>query len=256
MKRTQFISFELTPECNFAKLHLGKCPSGDADRFGSQDTSKRLNDDTVIECVKYAYEQGFQGLVTWHAYNEPLTAWQRTRDLMLRLKQEVPQVRFGLWTNGSYIGVRVQPEELSIFSAIWISNYLKRDWSYLKEFCPILTVLDGELDGRKGPGSVSTCRCVRPFNELVINAYGNAQLCCADWKCETGLGNVHVEGYAEIVRRFKLLRDKVSQHPMPDDVPTMCTRCTIRSYHLDCLVPEPYVAAQQYLAGLRDEHTD
>ena len=249
MNRTQFISFELTEHCNLAKQHAGKCPSGDADRFGCSNTSRRLDDDVVVECVKYAYNQGFQGLVTWHAYNEPLMAWRRTKSLMERLKQEVPSVKFGLWTNGTYIGVRVQPEELAIFSAIWISNYLQRDWSYIRQYCPQLTVISGDLDGRKSAGDESSCRCVRPFNELVINAYGQAQLCCADWKCETGLGNVYQDGYPEIVRRFLALRDKVSTQPMPDDAPPICRKCTIRCYDLDCLVPQPYLEALLHLAG-------
>lgn len=236
---TQFLCFELGRKCNMDKQHEGKCPSIDADRYGDMDVSRLIDDDTIVEFAKYAYDSGFTGEVAWHYYNEPLVQWRRMKALMERIKAEVPQARFCLWTNGTLIGRMVQPEELSVFEDVWVSNYAGVDWQeILGKHVKRVHVLDGRLDGRRDPLSRDNMTgCMRPYNEFILDNYGNCHLCCADWKGTTNLGNVFVNGFDGVAGRFFEMRRQVRKNPMPGDVPELCKRCTIREVRPGCLVP-------------------
>jgi len=262
----QFIGFELVRACNRATEHTA-CPSGDSDRYGGLDQSHKLDDATVLTAVKFAHDNGFTGHIVWHYYNEPLLAWSRTKALMLRIRQDTPAAKFTLWSNGDLIrrpwpeldsdpgaALRksngVDPEDLSLFDTCWISNYAKINWRFLT--CHILTVhiLDGNLDNRKLYMPANRRRCLRPFNELIIDHYGNAHLCCADWQGSTNLGNVYTNGYPSVVAAYVKVRDRVAKNPMPDGVPQLCLTCPIRSSQLGVLVPEMVADQQRYIDGL------
>jgi len=239
---TQFLCFEVGSKCNLDEQHKGRCPSADVDRYGNMDVANTLDDDTIVECVKYAYANGFTGEIGWHYYNEPLLQWGRIRSLIGRIRLDVPQSRFILWTNGTQIGTSVDPAELHVFEDVWVSNYFNQDWKRIFADVPVkLHVLDGKLDGRKTLLAIPTgSPCMRPFNEIVVDNHGNMHLCCADWKGDAGIGNVLTDGLEACLEKFFQTRADAAASPMRSCVPEICKRCTIRESSPGRLVPDVY----------------
>jgi hypothetical protein len=264
----QFIGFEIARACNRANEHCGACPSADHDRYGSLDTSTPLDDDTILDCIQYAYNNGFCGHIVWHYYNEPLLSWKRLKPLILRIREAIPQSLFTLWTNGDMIrrpweepqtdamaiartSSGIDPVELSLFHTCWVSNYAKIDWSFLNPYFTRLITLSGSLDGRKQSTiTFRRFRCLRPFNELILDCYGNAHLCCADWKGTTELGNVFKDGYKKLVAAYAAMRDLVARQPMPKNCPDICKTCKIKESLIGQLVPELIPQQQAYIRAL------
>ena len=79
--------------------------------------------------------------------SSPLLQWERIRSLIGRIKFDVPQSRFIMWTNGTQIGTTVDPAELRVFEDVWVSNYFNQDWKRIFADVPVkLHILDGKLD--------------------------------------------------------------------------------------------------------------
>lgn len=235
LRYTQYLIHEIGPQCNLARSHC-KCPSGDRDRYGQLDTSTPLSDDVIVENISKAYQMQFAGQCGFHYYNEPLVYWKRLKGLLPKIKASTPQAEFILWTNGTLIDAVVSPSELSAFSSIWISNYIGADWFWIKEHVKDVHVVSGQLDDRKTTGRENLERCLRPYNELIIDAYGNAHLCCADWKGECDLGNVHKDGFECVVAKFAGVRKLVSESPLPQSAPAICKTCNVKQGNVGTLV--------------------
>ena len=240
----QLLSIEANRECNLARDHA-KCPSADADRYGDLDTSRPLADDDIMAAIREAMAMGFAGEIAWHYYNEPLLAWDRLRPLMTRIQAEQPAARFCLWTNGTQIGRAVPPEQLAVFSSIWISDYqpsepgaLAPGWSFLRQYVPNVHVLPGRLDDRKTLAT-NDCHggCYRPMAELIIDHYGNGHLCCADYRGQVPLGNVHDVGLRGVAAKFLRLRQHIARPTLTADAPEICRRCKIRANQLPRFLP-------------------
>jgi hypothetical protein len=268
----QFFGFELGRTCNRAQEHCGKCPSIDHDRYGQLPTSRTVDDDTILQSLHYAYDDGFAGHVVWHYYNEPLLSWPRMRPLMQRIAIEIPGVKFTLWTNGDLIlrpwpetnlqssgaklrkSAGIDPRDLILFDTCWVSNYDGIYWDFLAMYVPHVNVLDGALDTRKLATPPSRSRCLRPFNELIIDHYGNGHLCCADWRGTAGVGSIFDQGLPAVVARYMQLRDLVALSPMPSNAPSICAGCTIRCAGLGVLVPSVVPSQHAYVRALADSH--
>ncbi len=236
MKYTQFLTFEICKDCNLAAEHK-RCPSADPRRWESTEGSIRLTDEAILGCAVDAYRNhGFRGNIAWHYYNEPMLQWDRIRPLITAIMGHAPQARFTLWTNGTLL-TRETPG-LDLLDQIWVSNYQQRDWSWLRDRVPRVVILDGRLDGRLGKLSTpSETPCLRPFNELVIDHYGNGRLCCMDWRGQAKLGNVFGDGFGIVVKNYRELRAMVATQPWSPAVPDVCRYCIGRQSHIADLVP-------------------
>lgn len=245
---TQFLTFEIGRVCNLAQAHKGACPSADVNRYGRLNTSRQLHDGSIVDCAVAAYDMGFKGQIAFHYYNEPMLSWDRIKALVPRIKEKVPDAQFCLWTNGTILPDRIS--DLSIFSSIWVSNYAGRDWkTILAPTGAEIHIQDGKLDGRKESLSrANDRRCLRPYNELVIDAYGNGHLCCADWRGEIHLGNVITEGFSAVADQYLLLRNQVAKDPLPKDAPAFCRLCPLRMDDIFPIVAEVAAAAKLHLA--------
>jgi hypothetical protein len=246
---TQFISFEIGRVCNLAEAHRGCCPSADFNRYGRLDTSSSLSDDVIVDCIRSAYDMGFHGQIAFHYYNEPMLSWGRLKSLIARIQQEVADARFCLWTNGTILPDDIS--ELSVFSSIWVSNYAGRDWkAILKATGSDIQVMDGRLDARKTIRQrVDNGPCVRPFNELVVDHYGNGHLCCADWRGEIHLGNVQSDGFESVVDQYLTLREQISMPTLPEDAPVLCRVCALKMRDIFELVPAVAEDAKKLLGS-------
>jgi len=237
VKYTQFLCFEVGRECNLAGYHQD-CPSGTLDRYGSLDVSTAITDKQVVDSAVEAYAAlGFAGNVAWHYYNEPMLQWDRLQALMAAIREKVTSARFTLWTNGTLL--HKGTAGLDLLDQIWVTNYRGRDWNWLHERVPRVVVFAPYLDERRRPLEKDKLDfCLRPYNELIVDNYGNGHLCCADWRGACVLGNIRdADGFAGVVERFQAARNQASQQPMPDDAPNVCRRCRIRQRHIADLVP-------------------
>lgn len=123
-------------------------------------------------------------------------------------------------------------------------------------------MLDGRLDRRKEQRrEADESGCLRPFNEMVIDTYGNAHLCCADWRGDCHIGNVRRDGFAAVARRFVAVRDLVNSYPLQAAAPAICKYCTIKQPAIGELVPEVAAETRRHLiersrlACLQDEYS-
>lgn len=250
MQYTQFLIFEIGCQCNLAKAHSTLCPIALPDRYGKLNTSRPLTEDMIIECAKTAYlELGFCGLVGWHYYNEPMLEWERIKILMARIKKGLPLAQFVLWTSGTIMPEDVS--ELRIFSQIHLTNYQGRDWRFLQRELPDVEIdvfgphMDDRAVRRKVVGND---RCLRPFNEMIIDYYGNGHLCCMDFRGECVLGNVWSEGFQVVAKNFITFQELLCQQPMATIAPEVCRTCaTGRLRNVGSLIGPIAEAAAEYV---------
>lgn len=229
LRMLQLLQFELGEKCNLATVH-DACPNLDLERFAALDTTRELDDETIINSAVQAYKElGFSGLVGWAYYNEPLLQIDRMFYLMERIKQEAPQARFILWTNGTLI-----PEDCERFKAfeqIVVSAYRQTSRQGAERLAAksisASIINEPELDDRltRSYPSDPTAACLRPFVELVIDAYGNSHICCYDWRGEGTLGNVFSESFSDLAERWKAMLPSVAGSKMTGDAPDVCRRC-------------------------------
>lgn len=208
------------------------CPTSDPKRWRFLDVRRKLDDETAIQLGVEAYKElGFQGLIGFHFYNEPLIAKERMLRVIHRIKEQVPQAAFVLWSNGNLI--QAPAEELDIFNKIFITNYKNRDFSFLHKISPQFIEVPENFDERREiTPAFSLKRCYRIFNELTIDAYGNVHVCCIDWEGHVSPGNVFTAPFKQLAGRFQQLQERVGIEPMAQNSPAICLTCTLRHDHL------------------------
>jgi hypothetical protein len=228
----QMLEFELGSKCNLGHVHH-KCPNLHPERYGRLDTTRELDDDTIVGCAVRAYQDlGFNGLIGWIYYNEPLLQADRMFGLMARIKDQVPQARFILWTNGMLIPEEC--EQYRQFEQIVISGYneqSKRGVDRLAakrinaRYCE-----DAQLDDRLVQLEPADRQqpCLRPFVEFILDNHGNHHLCCYDWQGQGSLGNVFTTDFAELARVWREQLPAIVGKKMTDQAPKVCQHCSHR----------------------------
>lgn len=228
LRMLQMLEFELGTKCNLGQLH-GDCPNTREDRYGDLDVSQELDDATIVNAAVEAYtKQGFTGFVGWIYYNEPLCQAERMFRLMNEIKSKAPAARFILWTNGTLI-----PEECGHFlgfEQIVVSDYgeeSKRGVERLKAKDVGCKVIQEDFDRRlhQIEPADKTAPCLRPFVELIFDAYGNSHLCCYDWQGKATLGNVIQQPFADIAGRWRQQLPSIAGHAMNGEAPRFCVDC-------------------------------
>ena len=225
MKCLSLICFELGKACNLGQLHP-KCPNLNLERFAKLDTSKELDDETIIECAIKAYKNyNFQGFIAWHYYNEPCLQKERMHSLMKKIKENVPESRFLLWTNGT----KIKEVDLHDFDYIIISSYFGNDdeiQEALNKYQKIGYIwhnptFDDRLESRNVEANL--CPCIQILESFTLDAYGNHHPCCYDWQGELSVGNVFKAGFDELVARSKKLTESLLH--MTNDTHDKCLKC-------------------------------
>ena len=226
MKFTQFAIFELHPACNLGRVHTA-CPNRSPERWKHLDTSRALDDDTIVGLACELYERhGFRGLVGFHYYNEPMLQCARMLGIIGRIRDRVASSRFVLWTNGTVAPERL--EDLQVFEQVHVTDYTADGH---KPVIRSANMHAGMLDKRLSPGQSSSglSPCLRPFTEFIVDYHGNVHLCCYDWKGEACQGNVFSERLADIVTRWQQTRTAIAWHTMQRGAPVACITCPLRT---------------------------
>lgn len=252
---TQMLEFELGHKCNLGTIHT-ECPNLHPERYGTLDVSRELDDETIVKCAVQSYrELGFEGLIGWIYYNEPLLEAERMFRLMAWIKQEVPKARFILWTNGTLI-----PEEcehFQDFEQIVVSNYGAASQRGIERLMakkvPCREIKEAKLDNRLvqlEPVDKSQ-PCLRPFVELIVDNYGNTHLCCYDWQGKGTVGNVLTEDFADIARRWREQLPSIAGHEMAACAPEVCRGCGHRWSRYQCHDETIVERARQWRSALQ-----
>lgn len=224
LENVKYLSQEISSGCNMREIHP-LCPIHGIDIYALMDKRKKMEDEVILDNIKISYENGFNGFLNWFFYNEPLLEIDRLERISKGVYKINPNAKNVLWTNGSLIGNHVDPDRLSIFTHVFISNYAKKRWSELKSKHPNVTLLSGKLDNRmtSGPENHSGCRNMN--GEIIIDFYGNWRMCCIDFYGTSVKMNVHTDGFQSIIDEWRRLSNLVAQTPQPDSVPKICGYC-------------------------------
>lgn len=219
---TQLLTFELGKHCNFSERHKALCPLTHMPR-----SDKLMTDDMIIDCCRQAYfEMGFEGLISWHFYNEPMLYWRRMLKLMVEIRDQIPQSRFFLWTNGSIL---IRDHRMNLFEASHISNY---DNHSLQFFLPFFhnpkikadgpQLLDNRLE-HYGEPNKNPCRIM--FDNFLIACDGEVFICCHDWRNEVKIGNLFDVPFKELDARRWEYAKQIAGNQMTDKAHDTCIRC-------------------------------
>lgn len=231
MNLTQLLTFEITDKCNLGAEHT-VCPNTHPDRFPpARRMFGPMSDETIVETAVSAYlRHGFEGLVAWHYYCEPLCDADRMFALMVRIREAVPKSRFLLWTNGLLLPEVWALDRYRRFEQIVITDYGKRDFAPILAALPQAHRIPARLDVRLDPPltATNTRHCLRPFVELILDFYGNVHACCFDWRGTIVLGNVTMDPFPAILRRWRILRERIGGRQMRPEAPETCQRCWAR----------------------------
>lgn len=225
----QLLQFELGGGCNLVDQHP-QCPSGNGRRWADLPLGGLMDDDTIVRSAVSAYRDlGFTGMVGWAYYNEPTLQADRMFCLMERIKAEVPEARFLLWTNGTMI-----PEECEAyrdFAHIIITGYGERSQCGADR----LVAKGIDCEYRRNPRldnrledvvpADQDAPCLRPFVEFVIDAYGNTHLCCYDWQGHGTWGNLQIDNIGTLARRWRRQLPEIVGDRMTCNAPDACRAC-------------------------------
>lgn len=227
MNKTQLVSLEITTACNLGERHH-KCPNRSPERYRSVNTSRPLTDELITDTVVRLHRDfGFRGLVGWHYYCEPLEEEKRCIWLMAAIRQQIPEARFLLWTNGTLLHTPLTTYD--VFDGIVVTDYghcHRRLMKQLEVAHKQAVIVNWPLDGRLNIEGVETnVPCTRPFCEMPIDYYGNIHACCYDWRGRVPLGNLWSQPLESIVSRWQSFRDKLLGPLMSRDAPQVCRTC-------------------------------
>lgn len=254
----QVIEFELGTGCNLGGLHA-KCPNRHPERYAGLDTRRALDDETIVETATAAYKRfGFSGLVGWIYYNEPLLEMERMFSVMSRIRESCPFARFMLWSNGQLLPE--QPDgRFAAFEQLFISQY-----DEAPDLTPKLAALHQIVGGRLRvlphrqlddrlqrlvPDDPEVA-CLRPYVELIVDAYGNIHLCCYDWRGEAFKANILVEDFEEVLSRWRQQLRYIAGHRMGEFAPEACRACGHRKTGHQCHDWAAIVRAEVWRATL------
>ena len=225
------LTFEISNDCNLRNVHK-ECPIN-ARKY--RDTSRRLNDNAILEGIRQAKTLHFTGFIAFHYYNEPMLELDR----ILKIIEKTPDTHFLLWTNGTLLDREVENNRfLEKFSGVVVSCYSEKDKPFfekLKAHYSNVQINDFKLDSRLNVydrDPVYHLSCKRPLLELPIDFYGNAHICCMDWNNSYPIGNILATSLIEVVQgsRYQKILKQANQQWLSEASPALCQKCFKRLF--------------------------
>jgi tetratricopeptide (TPR) repeat protein len=223
--RTVYIG--ISNVCNYSHIHE-KCP------LHYQKEKIILPSDIVYRVLDELAEIDYQGVITFHLYNEPL-ADKRLFKFISYAKNKSKSLKIFILTNGYYLDQRLA-KELSDYG-IWkleVSAYSGAEFERLKmidvniPYRVNLQTLDGRLNIYDSPHVDIKAPCYLPVTDVTINCNGDILLCCLDWKGQHTFGNLFNDSILTILQNrqrsaiYESLKKGERSFPL-------CKRCTFFS---------------------------
>lgn len=203
LRYSQFLIFELGASCNLGKEH-SKCPV-----IIRPHGKKKIDDDLIVRLATEAYTKlGFEGLIGFHFYNEPMLNYNRMLELISRIRKNISKSRFILWTNGTIL---VDDKRFDNFEKVFVTDYENKGKEHYKPYYRNeLYVNKPSFDDRlEYESKGSSIPCERQFIEFIINAYGDVIFCCQDWQNHIKIGSVFEDSLEDLAKRKLELSTKI-----------------------------------------------
>lgn len=225
LNTTRYLTFEISTSCDMAHLH-SRCPIGHPERYLFGQKSRPLSDVDILRFWRWCrMERDFRGIVMWHSYNEPTLHIYRIRQLMWAIRSVDPGQPFLLITN-----VKPGDPKADGFDMVKFSDYDDANPGFSRT---VNGELDARIDNRTGDGLPYTQVqpsgwCGRGWGwELLIDHYGNWNLCCSDWRSEEAVGNIHTDDWSSLLIRYhdKATRVRWNSKETYDALPRLCRAC-------------------------------
>lgn len=197
------VQIETKQACNL-KCHF--CPNREIEQTGTE-----LSNDLFYKIINELSNLNFQERITLYLNNEPFLD-KRLPEFIKETRKKCPNARINTSTNGT---VPKYDDVINLFnmglSDLDISCYNDETynyWSKLKNYNITLIRIDRNwphLNNRGGncpeygnPNKIGIGNCIRPSIQMHINAWGEAVLCCSDFKREVVMGNIKDNTLIEI----------------------------------------------------------
>lgn len=207
LSQLQYLSFEISSNCNMSSAHAW-CPINDPLRYPEHESHIVCSNESIINFAQAMYLRGFNGLIAFHYYCDPLINANRLLYLIQNIKNAIPRSEFILWTNGALLD-NLSINWLSVFKQIMITLHNLTDKERLqnivKDF-PNTIFHDNVHDDRSliyDCKTIKRDKCLRPLKiEMPINYYGNVRLCCSEFRGQVSIGNIQQENIDDVIDNF------------------------------------------------------
>ena len=149
-------------------------------------------------------QKNYNGIISLYLMNEPFLD-ERLPYFVALTRLKLPEARINISTNG-IIPYPRSIKELKGLSDCDVSCYTKDIWDKWKdEDVNAINMVDHKYkyDNRggnieAGKDKLAYIKCERPFVQMYINAFGQAILCCSDYKFEVVMGDVRTTTLEDI----------------------------------------------------------
>lgn len=203
-RKTKRITLELSNLCNYSLIHHD-CP------INSQKTQQILPESIFNSVLNTCNAYDFQGVISFHMYNEPLIDPRLFR-FMERVKKTIPKARLFLLTNGWYLDQNLCRDlELCGLDFLEISAYSESEYLRFKKLKSKINIriekrkLDNRLNWyNEIPKDNLPKPCYCPLYEICITCIGKVILCPYDWQREHVFGDLNKESLEQILQKTKI----------------------------------------------------
>lgn len=189
-------------QCN---LKCSFCPNKYIEQTGYE-MSNSLFSKIINELASIDYNKR----ITLYLMNEPFLD-NRLKDMVKEVREKCPKARINVSTNGILPTIQ-DMNELFVngLSDADISCYSNETFNKWKDYnnkivlnridpnWPHLNNRAGNVPEYGNPSRIGNGYCERPFVQMYINAWGEAVLCCSDYKREAIMGDVNKSSLIEI----------------------------------------------------------
>ncbi len=229
---TNRVMFEINNQCVYSPQHR-KCPVHLNKGKGPQTLPEKI----IYNVFDFMAEEGFEGRVSFHNYNDPMTD-PRLFMFIDRLKKTCPKCYVFIMTNAWNLDQEML-NELQDHGVMYIeaSAYNERESTRTRERVirpegmtyRVMTkkALDDRMDIYANKESECKESCYAPLAEIIIRSNGDVGLCCFEWAGKVTFGNLHEQSLKEILQAGKMLsvyeKLKKGQREFP-----VCRRCNRR----------------------------
>ena len=201
------VAIMLSNLCNYAILH-SQCPA----HYVKQ--KEIMSGDKVYQIMDELAEDGYEGSICFHIYNEP-TIDPRLFMFIHYAKKKMPKCKVRVYSNGYYLNQMMFEEFHNIGADVFnTTGYGTEEYERLIDLdinYP-LNVVWGHLDERLDwyneenvEQKLLDSRCYTLLDQVCIYSNGEIGTCCLDYKTPYKLGNTYEASLKEILNSEKLI---------------------------------------------------
>lgn len=214
--KPMIVEIETINRCN------STCEFCPANKDNDKRPFAKLSDEDFRKIISDLKDWNYNGMISLYINNEPLID-TRILDFHKYVRQELPECRIKLFTNGTLMTIEKFKELMPYVDYLVINNYgetthlhknvqmivdevrehregykgkeIVVNIRYIKD---VLTNRAGEAPNKQGERRLIKEPCVMPFTDMAIFSNGNVGICCNDATEKTNLGNIREQSLQSI----------------------------------------------------------